>query len=76
MRVIIVGGGLVGCRLAYQLAKRGQPVLLLEAQPGLGPPGRNGGMIMKIDGRDSKASRSPSGGRTSRRMTGCWTPSR
>lgn len=56
MRVIVVGGGLVGCGLAYELAKRGQPVLLLESRNlASGASGRNGGMIMKIDGRDSKA---------------------
>ncbi len=57
MRVIVIGGGLVGCGLAYQLAKRGEKVLLLESRNLVsGASGRNGGMIMKIDGRDSKAS--------------------
>ena len=57
MRVIVIGGGLVGCGLAYQLAKRGRRVLLLESRNLVsGASGRNGGMIMKIDGRDSKAS--------------------
>lgn len=43
--VVVVGGGLAGCSLAYQLARRGQQVLLLE-QRGIcsGASGRNGGM--------------------------------
>lgn len=51
---VIVGGGIVGCALAYQLSKRGQAVILLEkGNIASGATGRCGGMIMKIDGRDS-----------------------
>ncbi len=43
--VIVVGGGVVGCSIAYRLAERGRQVLLLE-RSGLaaGASGRNGGM--------------------------------
>lgn len=43
--VIVVGGGVVGCSIAYRLAEAGRRVLLLE-QRGLasGASGRNGGM--------------------------------
>jgi len=42
---IVVGGGVVGCSIAFRLAERGKRVLLLERQ-GLaaGASGRNGGM--------------------------------
>ena len=36
-RVVIAGGGILGANIAYQLAKRGAPVTLLErATPGAG----------------------------------------
>ncbi|CAN5516230.1 FAD-binding oxidoreductase [soil metagenome] len=43
--VIVVGGGVVGCSIAFRLAEAGRSVLLLE-QRGLasGASGRNGGM--------------------------------
>lgn len=43
--VIVVGGGVVGCSIAYRLVQSGQRVLLLERR-GLasGASGRNGGM--------------------------------
>jgi sarcosine oxidase subunit beta len=43
--VIVIGGGVVGCSIAYRLAERGRRVLLLERR-GLasGASGRNGGM--------------------------------
>ncbi|MDP9366786.1 MAG: FAD-binding oxidoreductase [Chloroflexota bacterium] len=42
---IVVGGGVLGCSIAYRLAQRGRRVLLLERR-GLasGASGRNGGM--------------------------------
>ena len=53
-RIVVIGGGLVGCGVAYQLSKRGKPVTLLERRNIVsGASGRNGGMIMKIDGRDT-----------------------
>ena len=45
-RVVIVGGGIVGCSVAYHLAKRGvTDVVLLEREPQLatGSTGRNAG---------------------------------
>ena len=44
--VIVVGGGVVGCSIAYRLAADGRDVLLLERR-GLaaGASGRNGGMV-------------------------------
>jgi sarcosine oxidase subunit beta len=43
--VIVVGGGVIGCSIAFRLSERGQRVLLLEGR-GLaaGASGRNGGM--------------------------------
>jgi sarcosine oxidase subunit beta len=43
--VVVVGGGLVGCSIAYRLAAEGRQVLLLERR-GIcsGASGRNGGM--------------------------------
>ncbi len=44
--VVIVGGGVVGCALAYQLAKRNVDVLLLErAALGSGSTGKNAGGV-------------------------------
>jgi len=53
-KVLVIGGGLVGTCTAYYLTKMGREVILLE-QRGIasGASGRNGGMIMKIDGRDT-----------------------
>lgn len=43
--VVVIGAGLVGCSTAYQIAKRGRRVLLLEARGVCsGASGRNGGM--------------------------------
>ena len=53
-RVVVVGAGLVGCGLAYHLARRGRPVLVIEKRNVVsGATGRCGGMVMKIDGRDT-----------------------
>jgi sarcosine oxidase subunit beta len=42
---VVIGAGLVGCSIAYQLAKRGRQVLVLEARGVCsGASGRNGGM--------------------------------
>ena len=40
MKIIVVGGGVIGCAIAYQLAKAGRAVTLLErATPAPKPPG-------------------------------------
>src|SRR5262249_56386628 len=44
--VIVVGGGIVGCSTAYELAKEGVPVTLLEQQEvAFGASGRNPGFV-------------------------------
>jgi len=44
--VVVIGGGVSGASITYQLAKRGVDVLLLEAaQLARGASGRNGGLI-------------------------------
>lgn len=53
-RIVIIGGGIVGCGLAYQLSKRGKKSLVIEQRNiASGATGRCGGMVMKIDGRDT-----------------------
>jgi len=45
--VAIIGGGVVGCAVAFELARRGVSALLLEAEPGLGlaASGTNSGIL-------------------------------
>ncbi|MBU2615125.1 MAG: FAD-binding oxidoreductase [Elusimicrobia bacterium] len=51
--IIIIGGGVMGCSIAYRLAKAGQNIVLLESRNiASGASGRNGGMVMQLDGRD------------------------
>jgi len=47
MAVVIIGGGIVGCHLAYRLVKEGQEVYLLEKETSLGEhtSTRNSGVI-------------------------------
>src|SRR5437588_8650475 len=47
VEVAIVGAGVVGCAVALALARRGVPVVLLEAEaePGLGASGTNSGIL-------------------------------
>lgn len=55
-KVIVIGAGMTGCGLAYQLSRRGRKVVLLERRNFVsGATGRCGGMVMKIDGRDTDA---------------------
>lgn len=54
--IIVIGGGLTGCGLAYQLSRRGRKIILVEQRNIVsGATGRCGGMVMKIDGRDTDA---------------------
>jgi len=51
--IIVIGGGLFGCSIAYRLAKRGKEVILLEKDNICsGASGRNGGQIIQLEGRD------------------------
>lgn len=51
--VVIIGGGLLGCSVGYQLAKAGMGVVILEMRNiASGASGRNGGMVTQLDGRD------------------------
>ncbi len=53
--VIIVGGGIIGCAAAYNLAKEGVSVLVLEGSDNIGNGGstRNGGGVRQ-SGRDPR----------------------
>ena len=52
-KVVIIGAGLMGCSVGYQLAKAGLEVIILEMRNiASGASGRNGGMITQLDGRD------------------------
>ena len=48
--VIIVGGGIIGCAAAYNLAKNGVSVLVLEGSENIGNGGstRNGGGVASV----------------------------
>ncbi len=51
--VAVVGGGVVGCFIAYRLASMGVPVTLLEqAGPGSGATGNSAGNIQAASGDD------------------------
>ncbi len=53
---IVIGGGIVGTAIASWLAEAGQRVVLFERRAlASGASGRNGGMVMQLDGRDSNA---------------------
>ena len=50
---VIVGGGIYGCAVAWELAKRGADVLLLEAQSiASGASGGLGERGVRANGRD------------------------
>lgn len=51
--IIIIGGGLVGCSMAYYLAREGLDVMIFEMRNiSSGASGRNGGMVVQADGRE------------------------
>lgn len=53
---IVIGGGIVGTAISYWLADGGLDVVLFERRAlASGASGRNGGMLMQVDGRDSDA---------------------
>src|SRR3972149_8258482 len=47
MEIAVIGGGIVGCHIAYRLAREGQEVFLLEKERALGEhtSTRNSGVI-------------------------------
>jgi len=52
--VIVIGGGIVGTAIASWLAETGRNVVLFERRAlASGASGRNGGMVMQVDGRDA-----------------------
>ncbi len=53
--VIIIGGGVIGCAAAYNLAKKGRSVTVLDREPniGEGASSRNGGGVRQ-SGRDGR----------------------
>lgn len=53
--VVIIGGGVIGCAAAYNLAKKGRSVTVLEREPNIGDGGssRNGGGVRQ-SGRDAR----------------------
>ena len=56
--VAVVGGGVVGCFVAYRLAGMGLPVTLVEqAGPGGGATGNSAGNIQPASGDDDAQNR-------------------
>ncbi len=52
--VVVIGGGFIGCGIAYQLAKRGVPVTLVEQEHiAWGASGRNAGQVSPAAGYTS-----------------------
>ena len=53
--VVIIGGGVIGCATAYNLAKKGRSVTVLDREPniGEGASSRNGGGVRQ-SGRDAR----------------------
>ncbi len=46
--VLVVGGGLAGCEAAWQLARSGVPVRLVEMRPGTPTPVHSGGLLAEL----------------------------
>lgn len=53
--VVIIGAGVIGCAAAYNLAKKGRSVTVLDREPnvGEGASSRNGGGVRQ-SGRDGR----------------------
>jgi len=51
---LVIGGGLMGCSIAYFLSLGGAKVALFESRNiASGASGRNGGQVVQLEGRDS-----------------------
>ena len=51
---LVIGGGLMGCSIAYFLSLQGAKVALFESRNiASGASGRNGGQVIQLEGRDS-----------------------
>ena len=51
MKVIVVGGGIIGCAAAYELSKAGCAVTLFERQtPGAEASGAAAGLLSPLEG--------------------------
>jgi len=54
---VIIGGGMMGCSIAYRLAQADYDVIVLEWRNiASGASGRNGGQVIQLDGRDKDPS--------------------
>ncbi|MCM8822406.1 MAG: FAD-binding oxidoreductase [Candidatus Omnitrophica bacterium] len=51
--IIVIGAGLMGCSIAYQLSREKKEVLVFEKRNiASGASGRNGGQVIQLEGRD------------------------
>ena len=51
--IIVIGGGLMGCSIAYYLSKGKKEVVIFEkGNIASGASGRNGGQVIQLEGRD------------------------
>lgn len=51
--IIVIGAGLMGCSIAYQLSKEKKEVIVFEKRNiASGASGRNGGQVIQLEGRD------------------------
>ena len=54
--VIVIGGGLAGAAMLYNLSSAGLRTVLIERHNiASGATGRNGGQVIQLDGRDRDA---------------------
>jgi sarcosine oxidase subunit beta len=53
VEIIVIGGGLMGCSIAYYLSKEKKEVVIFEkGNIASGASGRNGGQVIQLEGRD------------------------